>query len=124
MKYKNGEEFLNSLYRNMHVEDEVMQHVEKSDIPTEKIDKNIDGKKSMESTGDADFSSLKKVEPLPNIRNIGGDLDFSSLENVEGLKNLQIGKGFDNSKLAELESMLGDLSKDSNGKDKNSVKKH
>ena len=42
MKYKNGEEFLNSLYNNMHMEDVVMHTAEKSDSPTEKIGKYLD----------------------------------------------------------------------------------
>ena len=41
MKYKNGEEFLNNLYSNMHMEDVVMHHTEKSDTPTEKIGKYL-----------------------------------------------------------------------------------
>ena len=42
MKYKNGEEFLNSLYNNMHMEDVVMHTAEKSDSPTEKISKYLE----------------------------------------------------------------------------------
>lgn len=39
MKYKNGEEFLNKLYSNMHMSDVVMHTAEKSNTPEEKIEK-------------------------------------------------------------------------------------
>ncbi len=42
MKYKNGEEFLNSLYNNMHMEEAVIHAGEKNDSPTEKIGKYIE----------------------------------------------------------------------------------
>ena len=42
MKYKNGEEFLNSLYNNMHMEETVMHTAEKSDSPNEKISKYLE----------------------------------------------------------------------------------
>lgn len=40
MKYKNGEEFLNRLYSNLHMEEVVMHTASKSDTPVEKS-KNI-----------------------------------------------------------------------------------
>ena len=41
MKYKNGEEFLNKLYREMHISNEVMHKADPSDTPEEKIRKYI-----------------------------------------------------------------------------------
>ena len=41
MKYKNGEEFLNKLYREMHISNEVMHKSSPSDTPEEKIRKYI-----------------------------------------------------------------------------------
>ncbi|MBE6158006.1 MAG: hypothetical protein E7160_04355 [Firmicutes bacterium] len=40
--YKNGNDFLNKLYSNMHMEDVVMHTAEKSDTPDEKIGKYLD----------------------------------------------------------------------------------
>ena len=42
MKYKNGSEFLNSLYQDIHMEDVIMHTADKSDSPTEKIEKYFD----------------------------------------------------------------------------------
>lgn len=39
MKYQNGEDFLNYLNKNMHLEDVIMHTAEKSDTPAEKINK-------------------------------------------------------------------------------------
>ena len=36
MKYKTGEEFLNKLYREMHISSEVMHKASPSDTPEEK----------------------------------------------------------------------------------------
>ena len=41
MKYKNGEEFLNKLYREMYISNEVMHKASPSDAPEEKIRKYI-----------------------------------------------------------------------------------
>ena len=41
MKYKNGEEFLNKLYREMYISNEVMHKADSSDTPEEKIRKYI-----------------------------------------------------------------------------------
>ena len=41
MKYKNGTEFLNKLYRDMYLSDVVMHAAKKSDTPTERIDKYL-----------------------------------------------------------------------------------
>ena len=41
MKYKNGEEFLNKLYREMYISNEVMHKADPSDTPEEKIRKYI-----------------------------------------------------------------------------------
>ena len=42
MKYKNGSDFLNKLYSNMHMDDVVMHTAEKSDTPDEKITRYLD----------------------------------------------------------------------------------
>lgn len=41
MRYKNGTEFLNKLYRDMYLSDVVMHTAKKSDTPTERIDKYL-----------------------------------------------------------------------------------
>ena len=41
MKYKSGTEFLNKLYKDMHMSDVVMHTAEKSDTPVEKIDRYL-----------------------------------------------------------------------------------
>ena len=61
MKYKNGEEFLNSLYNNMHMEDVVMHTAEKSDSPTEKISKYLE---RLERTHDIAKDNPHKMEIL------------------------------------------------------------
>ena len=61
MKYKNGEEFLNSLYNNMHMEDVVMHTAEKSDSPTEKISKYLE---RLERTHDIAKDNPHKMEVL------------------------------------------------------------
>ena len=61
MKYKNGEEFLNSLYNNMHMEDAVMHTAEKSDSPTEKISKYLE---RLERTHDIAKDNPHKMEVL------------------------------------------------------------
>lgn len=40
--YKNGSDFLNKLYSNMHMEDVVMHTAKKSDTPDEKISRYLD----------------------------------------------------------------------------------
>ena len=61
MKYKNGEEFLNSLYNNMHMEDAIMHTAEKSDSPTEKIGKYLE---RLERVHDIAKDSPHKMEVL------------------------------------------------------------
>ena len=61
MKYKNGEEFLNSLYNDMHMEEAVMHTAEKSDSPTEKIGKYIE---RLERVHDIAKDSSHKMEIL------------------------------------------------------------
>ena len=61
MKYKNGEEFLNSLYNNMHMEDAIMHTAEKSDSPTEKISKYLE---RLERTHDIAKDNPHKMEVL------------------------------------------------------------
>ena len=41
MKYKSGSEFLNKLYKDMHMSDIVMHTAEKNDTPSEKIDRYL-----------------------------------------------------------------------------------
>lgn len=57
MKYKNGNEFLNSLYQDMHMEDVIMHTADKSDSPTEKIGKYLD---SLETVKGKDASKFKE----------------------------------------------------------------
>ena len=59
MKYKNGEEFLNSLYSNMHMEEVVMHTAEKSDSPTKKISTYIE---RLEEVHDIVKDSSHKME--------------------------------------------------------------
>lgn len=61
MKYKNGEEFLNSLYNNMHMEEAIVHTAEKSDSPTEKIGKYIE---RLERVHDIAKDSPHKMEVL------------------------------------------------------------
>ena len=61
MKYKNGEEFLNSLYNNMHMEDAIMHTAKKSDSPTEKIGKYLE---RLERVHDIAKDSPHKMEVL------------------------------------------------------------
>ncbi len=61
MKYKNGEEFLNSLYNNMHMEEAIMHTAEKSDSPTEKIGKYLE---RLERTHDIAKDNPHKMEVL------------------------------------------------------------
>ncbi|HIR59334.1 MAG TPA: hypothetical protein IAB38_04715 [Candidatus Onthousia excrementipullorum] len=61
MKYKNGEEFLNSLYNDMHMEEAVMHTAEKSDSPTEKISKYLE---RLERTHDIAKDNPHKMEVL------------------------------------------------------------
>ena len=61
MKYKNGEEFLNSLYNNMHMEEAVIHTGEKNDSPTEKISKYLE---RLERTHDIAKDNPHKMEVL------------------------------------------------------------
>ena len=61
MKYKNGEEFLNSLYDNMHMEEVVMHTAKKGDSPTEKISKYLE---RLERVHDKAITSNHKMEIL------------------------------------------------------------
>lgn len=61
MKYKNGEDFLNSLYNNMHMEEAIVHTAEKSDSPTEKIGKYIE---RLERVHDIAKDSPHKMEVL------------------------------------------------------------
>ncbi len=61
MKYKNGEEFLNSLYNNMHMEEAVIHAGEKNDSPTEKIGKYIE---RLEKVHDIAKDNPHKMEVL------------------------------------------------------------
>ena len=61
MKYKNGEEFLNRLYSNLHIEEVVMHTASKSDTPVEKIEKYLS---RLESVHDKAIESSHKLEVL------------------------------------------------------------
>ena len=61
MKYQNGEEFLNSLYQDMHMEAGVMFTADKSDTPVEKIGKYMD---RLERVHDKAMSSAHKMDRL------------------------------------------------------------
>ena len=61
MKYKNGEEFLNRLYSNMHMEEVVMHTASKSDTPVEKIEKYLS---RLERVHDKAIESSHKLEVL------------------------------------------------------------
>ena len=61
MKYKNGEEFLNRLYSNMHMEEVVMHTASKSDTPVEKIGKYLS---RLERVHDKAIESSHKLEVL------------------------------------------------------------
>ena len=50
MKYKNGTEFLNKLYKDMHMSDVVMHTAEKSDTPAEKIDRYLNRLEDVHNT--------------------------------------------------------------------------
>ena len=61
MVYKNGEEFLNHLYSNMHMEEAVMHTASKSDTPVEKIGKYLS---RLERVHDKAIESSHKLEVL------------------------------------------------------------
>ncbi len=64
MRYKNGTEFLNKLYRNMHMSDSVMHTSEKSDTPAEKIDKYLN---RLEEVHDIAKTSEHKMDLLKRL---------------------------------------------------------
>ena len=61
MKYKNGEEFLNHLYSDMHREESVMHTATKSDTPVEKIEKYLN---RLERVHDKASKNSHKMEVL------------------------------------------------------------
>ena len=61
MVYRNGEEFLNHLYSNMHMEEAVMHTASKSDTPVEKIGKYLS---RLERVHDKAIESSHKLEVL------------------------------------------------------------
>lgn len=61
MKYKNGEELLNRLYSNLHMEEVVMHTASKSDTPVEKIEKYLS---RLESVHDKAIENSHKLEVL------------------------------------------------------------
>lgn len=61
MKYKNGEEFLNRLYSNLHIEEVVMHTANKSDMPVEKIEKYLS---RLERVHDKAIENSHKLEVL------------------------------------------------------------
>ena len=63
MKYKNGEEFLNKLYKRMHLEKEVMHTATKNDTKEEKITKyleRLEKTHTIASSNDHKMDILKK----------------------------------------------------------------
>ena len=63
MKYKSGSEFLNKLYKDMHMSDIVMHTAEKSDSPSEKIDRylnRLEGIHNIAKTNDHKMDLLKR----------------------------------------------------------------
>ena len=109
MKYKNGSEFLNKLYKDMHMSDIVMHTAEKSDTPSEKIDRYLDRLEDVHNiakTSDHKMDLLKKfyydkyvIKELPDsyvrlqqkiARERGyGDIDVTDKEKVEMLNQVQ-----------------------------------
>ena len=61
MKYQNGEEFLNAMYQDMHMEDGVMFTADKRDTPVEKIGKYMD---RLERVHEKAMASPHKMERL------------------------------------------------------------
>ncbi len=61
MKYQNGEEFLNALYQDMHMDDEVMFTADKRDTPVEKIEKYME---RLERVHEKAMSSPHKMDLL------------------------------------------------------------
>lgn len=61
MKYKNGEEFLNHLYSDMHREESVMHTANKSNTPVEKIEKYLN---RLERVHDKASKNSHKMEVL------------------------------------------------------------
>ena len=64
MKYESGEEFLNALYQDMHMNPEVMFTADKSDTPVEKIGKYLD---RVERVHDKAQESSHKMERLKHL---------------------------------------------------------
>lgn len=110
MRYKNGTEFLNKLYRNMHMSDSVMHTSEKSDTPAEKIDKYLNRLEEVHDiakTSNHKMDLLKKlyynkyvIKKLPDnyvnlqrkiARERGyGDIDVTKDRRREILKQIQV----------------------------------
>ena len=109
MKYKNGSEFLNKLYKDMYMSDVVMHIAEKSVTPSEKIDRYLDRLEDVHNiakTSDHKMDLLKKfyydkyvIKELPDsyvrlqqkiARERGyGDIDVTDKEKVEMLNQVQ-----------------------------------
>lgn len=64
MKYQNGEEFLNYLNKNMHLEDIVMHTAKKSDTPVEKISKYMS---RLEKTHNMAKNNKHKMDVLKQL---------------------------------------------------------
>ena len=63
MKFKSGSQFLNKLYKDMHMSDIVMHTAEKSDSPSEKIDRylnRLEGIHNIAKTNDHKMDLLKR----------------------------------------------------------------
>ena len=124
--YKNGSDFLNKLYSNMHMEDVVMHTAEKSDTPDEKISRYLDRLERVHNMAKDDKHKMdllkefyyKKyvIKELPEsyvdfqkkiAREEGhGDIDVTDDMRKELLKNIQ------NDQKKSLDSWIEYLSSD------------
>ena len=64
MKYESGEDFLDSLFQELHMEDAVMLTADKSDTPEQKIGKYLD---RVERVHDKAQESSHKMERLKHL---------------------------------------------------------
>ena len=110
MRYKNGTEFLNKLYRDMYLSDVVMHTAKKGDTPTERIDKYLNRLEEVHNiakTSSHKMDLLKKlyydkyvIKELPDnyvnlqrkiARERGyGDIDVTKDLRREMLKQIQV----------------------------------
>ena len=102
MKYQNGEDFLNHLNKNMHTEDIIMHHANKSDTPEEKIRKymeRLEKTHQKAKTNEHKLNILKQlyynkyvIKTLPESyinlqKRIAREKGYGDIEITEELKN-------------------------------------